>query len=442
MICPNCKKDIADDSIFCSGCGFKIGEQLPETKNRKAKKINVRGIAVVIAIALIAAGGGGIAYMNATPEAKYNKAEKAFRNRDYKKAVKYYTAAGDYHDAGEKLEQAQTACHYEDSVNLMEQGDYENAALALKAANGFEDANDKILEIGRRFVEAEDYSTAVTIFNYSENWTEDPYAQYANGIVYQNEGKYWESAECFDKAGDILDAPDRFLETEYQYANEKLESREYSDAKTVFKKISRYLDADEMANACVLMLAREDMLAGKLNTAKTALESLPADCSYKGYKVSTMLEKLDARRQWLAICGRWSSTFGEAESSCRARNYNYDGGTWTSEFNNGDFILDIKCVPEGSDAVKVIGTGTIAVFKNWSTVQMGLDYDMNYPINFNRLVIGSKSDVSIYIDDYTTITLGADKITLKYRYDDNNSTASFVYTYTTDITYGKRIAVY
>ena len=32
MICPNCKKDIADDSIFCSGCGLKIGGQLPETK--------------------------------------------------------------------------------------------------------------------------------------------------------------------------------------------------------------------------------------------------------------------------------------------------------------------------------------------------------------------------------------------------------------------------
>lgn len=114
--------------------------------------------------------------MNATPEAKYNKAEKAFKSRDYKKAVEYYTAAGDYRDAGEKLEQAQTACHYEDGVDLMEQGDYENAALALKAANGFEDANDKILEIGRRLVEAEDYSTADTIYNYLENWTEDPYA--------------------------------------------------------------------------------------------------------------------------------------------------------------------------------------------------------------------------------------------------------------------------
>lgn len=38
MICPNCKKDIADDSIFCLGCGLKIGGQLPETKNKKIKK--------------------------------------------------------------------------------------------------------------------------------------------------------------------------------------------------------------------------------------------------------------------------------------------------------------------------------------------------------------------------------------------------------------------
>ena len=39
MICPNCKKDIADDSIFCSGCGLKNGGQLPETKNEKIKKL-------------------------------------------------------------------------------------------------------------------------------------------------------------------------------------------------------------------------------------------------------------------------------------------------------------------------------------------------------------------------------------------------------------------
>lgn len=252
-----------------------------------------------------------------------------------------------------------------------------------------------------------------------------------------------ESAGCFDKAEDILDAPDRFLETEYQHANEKLESREYSDAKTAFKKISGYLDADEMANARVLMLAREDMLAGKLNTAKKALESLPADCSYKGYKVSALLEKLDIHRQWLAICGRWSSALGEAESSCWARNYNYDGGTWTSEFNNGDFILDIKCVPQGKDIVRVIGTGTITVFTNWSTVQMGLDYDMDYPIDFDFTIFSSEfGRQPNRIDEHTTITFGTDKITLNYRYDDNNSMLSFVYTYTTDITYGKRIAVY
>ena len=70
MICPNCKKDIADDSIFCSGCGLKIGGQLPETKN---KKINAKGIAVVI---VSNKGGSSLAYIKAT------EAGKAFSNMD------------------------------------------------------------------------------------------------------------------------------------------------------------------------------------------------------------------------------------------------------------------------------------------------------------------------------------------------------------------------
>ncbi len=480
MICPKCNKEIADDSVFCSGCGHKLSQEVDVTATEKAKKkINVKAVIGGGAALIVLVCIGIFAYINSTPESKYNKAEKAFNAGNYAQAIKYYSAAGNYGDAEEKLAVAKLANHYATGLSLMDSGsyneakseleassdyedaaekiqecdynialnflaenDYLNAAESFKASGDYSDADGQIIQIGQQLVNDGNYTDAVTVFGYSKNWKSNSYAQYANGQVALSNKNYSGAASCFDKAGDILDAEDLYNEAQYNYASNQLTSKKYSSAEIAFRKILGYKDSADLVNACALMLAKEDMDAGKLNTAKTALEKLPSDFSYKDVSAAELLEQLDSNSSWLAICGKWSNTSGEATTNCRARNYSYDGGTWTITFYSGDYTLDIKCVLNNDGTVSVIGTGTITVFTNWSTIQIGLDYNHSYSVNFNKKLSASDIGTSISIDDYTTITLETDKITLNYNYEDSNSTVGFIYIYETNVTYGKSTTTY
>lgn len=480
MICPNCKKEIDDDSNFCTGCGYKLVQgtdvAVPE---KPKKKINVKAVSIGV-VALIAIVCVGVfTYSNSTPESKYNKAEKAFAAGDYASAIKYYTAAGDYEDAAVKLAAAEMANHYSSGLSLMDDGKYEeakseleassgyeeaaekiqecdykiackfleekdylNAADSFKASGGYSDANNQMIQIGQQLVTEKNYTDAVTVFRKAKDVSKNPYVQYANGQIALSGKEYSDAASYFDKAGDILDAKDLYKKAQYHFASDELASKQYSVASTAFEKISGYKDSSDLINACKLMLAKKEMDAGKLNTAKTELEKLPSDFSYNDVSVASLLEQLNSNSSWLAICGEWSNTSGEATSNCKARNYSYDGGTWTSALEPDLYKLDIKCVLNNDGTVSVIGSGSILVFTNWSTLQIGLDYNQNYSVHFNKKLSSSDMGKNISVDDYTTVTLGTDKITLDYSYEDNNSTTTFVYTYKTNVTYGNRLSVY
>ncbi len=60
MLCPNCKKEIADGSQFCPECGTTLAQQAPvKQKKPITKKWWFWVIIVVVAIALFSAVGGG-----------------------------------------------------------------------------------------------------------------------------------------------------------------------------------------------------------------------------------------------------------------------------------------------------------------------------------------------------------------------------------------------
>ncbi len=480
MLCPNCNREISDDSLFCPGCGHRIIQTAEITTPEKTKKkLNVKIIAIGAVILVIIVCGGILAYVSSTPEAKYNKAEKAFDAGNYKSAIKYYTAAGDYEDAADKLAVAELANHYITGLNLLDagnykeakmeleasldyentteqirecdynialsfmaEGDYLNAAASFQAAGDYADANEQIIKMGQQLVKEASYADAVTVFSCAKSGSGDTYAHYANGQIALDNKKYSDAASYFNQAGDILDARDLYKDAQYQYAKSELDSEKYSSALIAFEKISDYKDSSNLINACSLMFAKEIMDAGKLNAAKTALEKLPSDFSYNNVSVASLLEKLNANSDWLAYCGKWSNTSGEATSNCKARNYSYDGGTWSSTFDAGDYTMEIQCVLNSDGSVSVTGTGTIFVFKNWSTIQIGLDYDRSYSISFVKKLYASDLGQSISVDDYTTITLEDNQITLRYNYNDNNASTTFVYNYETNVTYGKRIATY
>lgn len=468
MLCPKCKKDIPDNSVFCPHCGRKIETESEKKARRKAVVIRV---AVAMASILLIGGIGAIIFIESKPETKYKRAEKAYEAGQYEKALKYYTAAGDYEDAADKLHQAERAVHYEAGVAYLNSEDYESAREELKLSEKFEDAsdlikrcdyniglaylekedyekaaeylkaseyedcNDKILEIGKSLVENGDYSTAVKVYDNAKNTGNDDYAQYAYGMISLSEKDYAEAASYFKLAGDVLDANAQFLEAQYNHASELFSKNHYSEAQKAFRNVPGYKDADNLITACDLKIAKNDMAEGKLNAAKEILKSLPKDYSYENVDAASLLNQLNNNSDWVAVCGKWVNSSGKASVNCKSHIGSYDGGTWESTYEEGAYSLSISCVLNSDGTVSVTGKGKILVFTDWSTVRIGVKYNENYPVNFEKKIKTTDFGKPIQIDEYTTLTLGKDKLSVKYYNKDTNSTVHFYYTYIANVSY-------
>lgn len=472
MICPKCGKEISEDSVFCSECGYKVDDR-KTTLIEKKRTINKKFV-IGIAVAIIVITGMGVGiYINSTPEVKYNKAEKAFENEDYERAIKYYAAAGDYKDAQDKLEEAELANHHANGIEMIENGNYQNAKVELKEAKGYgnsvelikqcdykiaeeymenddyvsaavsfkeageyEDANDRILSMGQELVSAERYADAVEIYSYAKDWSTDAYAQYANGMVNFEAEKYSDAAKNFTKSGDVLDSKEWFNLAVYTYATEQLNSKRYSTARTEFIKISDYKDSAELINACDLMTAKEKMNDGNLNTAKEMLEKLPIEYSYNNVSVSELLDKLNTNDQWLAVCGKWTSTGGQMRSTQNG-SYGYSYW-WYRDFEEGDVSIDVRCKLNEDGSVTIVTSGSVPIYTNYSSISAGLKSStQSVAINEKISAMGT-----VKINDLTSISFSPSKISVTYKKIDKSKDVYFSYTYKTDVTYGKRTAVY
>ncbi len=470
MICHKCNKEIDDDSIYCQWCGVVV------CKDKKTKKKNKCSIIVLISGLIVLFLGGGVFawYFNFSPKGKYLHANKALENGNYSLAVKYYSEAGDYEDAIQKAKQAESAFHYYKGIELIEESRYSEAKEEFEASDEYEDSKEKIKEcdynigliytsegkfldaadqfklssdymdsneqiimLGNQLVDLGNYADAISVYKCAKNWGMEPKAQYARGMIALETNNYYEAALLFSNAGDVLDAAEQYNNAQYNYAKKELESGQYDTAISEFEKVSDYSDSSDMIYACKLMIANENYKAGNLNSAEEKLKGLPSDFSYKNIKVSTLNNQLEKNSDWVTICGEWLNTSGKAETSCHARNYYYDAGSWTSTFEAGDYALDVRCILNSDGTVTVKGNAHFLVFTNWSTIQAGLKYDQFYSVAFNKRLSASNFGVEVSVDDYTTITFDKKKITLKYVFNDNNYSTSFINKYETNVTYGK-----
>lgn len=467
-LCDDCGKEVAVDSTECPFCGCPLKRhKIP----KKSKKM-VISIAVAICCILF---GTACTVINAMPSVKYDKAEKAFLKGNYEKAIKYYTALGDYEDATEKLEKTIIVnhyikgkrmiekenydgaieelsqvenykdsdelikqCHYYKGLYFLEQGGNVAAALEFGNANDYEDANDQVISIGEHFVKEGNFVDAITVFNCATNSSKNSYFQYATGMINIANKNYKDAMSNFEKAGDVLEASELYKETAYNYATSQMTEKQYNNAIVYLVKISDYKDSNNLLKACKLMNAKSKMDTGNLMQAKKELETLPEDFSYNNVQVSGLLNKLNENINWVNICGKWNSKSGKAASDCTSRTTGRDMGTWSNEIIENACSLDIKCILNEDGTVNVTGSGSIFVFENWSTLKIGLDYNTSYPVSFNKKVNAvSDFGTAVEINDIITITFGKEKISLKYKKNDDNSSANFTYCYTTSIEYIK-----
>lgn len=476
MFCPKCGRELEEGTVFCPKCGFNLeGGENADASTSKVKKGSNKKIIAIVIICILGIGGiSGFLYFYNTPDSKYNRAETAFEKGDYQKAVNNYKALGDYKDAADKLKDAEIALHYvtgkeymeqgdyeqakneltesdkyEDSKELLREcnyniglqkkdtGDYENAALAFKDSASFKDANDQIINMGQDLTEKGEYDKAVTVFDCVKNLGDNQYANYSKGVVSSGKKDYSTAANCFSKAGDYKDAKELYKDAQYSYARDQLDKKEYSTAKSAFIKIKKYKDSKKMISACSMMMAKEAMDDGKLNDAKKKMQGVKNNVEYNGVSAKDINEKLAANAAWLGICGTWTSTSGQASTEEVSRTTGYNMGGWTLDVDSGDYTLKITCKPNNDGTVNVKGEGSIPVFTNWSSIQIGLDCDRNHSISFNEKVSTANIGSPVQINSDTTITLSPSGITVNYLKKDTTSSVYFSETYKTWVSYAR-----
>lgn len=458
--CPKCGSELLEGSRFCSNCGTKVKKiatektvidnetsakgVTTETNNKiksnsktnihamiKNHKCKIIGIITLIIVSILAFT------IYSMPSVQYSRAEKAFANQKYTKAVKGYTAAGDYKDAAAKLKEAKILEGYTCGKQEFEKGNYETALEKLITAKGYKDSKEMLIKIGEELTKNGDFVNAVKAFD-STSSKNNSYSAYAKGMLAVSETDYKKAADFFEKAEDILDAKEQFYEASYTYAKEQFQSKKYDLAGEYFQKADSFKDSKDLKNASFLLYANDCMEKGKLMQAKTSLEKVSSGYTYNGISKDNLWNKLTQNADWVNLTGKWYSISGSAVTNCKSRDLWYDGGSWSNEIGNGDYTLDITCMINDDDTITVTGKGEIMIFTNWSTIQLGLHYDMNHSISFKKTIPSSKYDEPIWIDSNTSLKFGTDQINLNYTYDDLNSTTHFIYKYTTNITYGNK----
>ncbi|WP_026498609.1 zinc-ribbon domain-containing protein [Butyrivibrio sp. WCD2001] len=243
MICPKCKNEVDDSSVFCPKCGAPLKEP-SESKVKEKEPSNKKVIIGVIAAILVMCVIGGVCvYISyeSKPSTKYNKAEAFLAEGNYEKAIEFYEKAGEYNDAVKKCETTQKALHFRDAMSMMESGDYTNALKELSKAEGYEDQAEKINEcnyqLGLKAKDEEKYETAIEIFTSLEDYKDsadqitDIYLLIGDK-AFEN-GEYEATAENYAKAGTDDDTKSKFVSA----IDKLVEAGEYKTALDIYNTV-------------------------------------------------------------------------------------------------------------------------------------------------------------------------------------------------------------
>ncbi|MCR1175580.1 zinc ribbon domain-containing protein [Clostridium botulinum] len=163
MLCPKCKEEISDNSIYCKRCGTKLEKERVTEVNEKntlivnekeepnSKTLNKKTI-IIVFILLIVMVGGGFGTYKYVQARKFNDlvnaADENFYRNNYNEAIQLYSKASSYKDDDKiknKLSLAQT---YKKNEDIYNQGlKLINEKKYLEAIQKFSQVNKQALKI-------------------------------------------------------------------------------------------------------------------------------------------------------------------------------------------------------------------------------------------------------------------------------------------------------
>ena len=135
--------------------------------HKKKRNIILAVVAVVVCIVAIF-----IVIKVIIPNNKYNAAVELMNNGQYEEAITAFEAMDGYKDSNEQIENCQTALKdidYNAAVALMNNGQYEEAIIAFEAMDGYKDSKERIAEIGLSFLDGADVGSKVYLGMYEQD---------------------------------------------------------------------------------------------------------------------------------------------------------------------------------------------------------------------------------------------------------------------------------
>ncbi len=430
MICPNCKTEVPDNALFCPKCGTSMENQTTDYKTPKKKiSFSPKGkIAIIIvAIVLVVAIAGGVLYTQAP--VRYAIAEKLFEAEQYELSTKLYGTLGKYEDSAKKLALSKKGVNYNNGLDYMASKEYEKAIASFEKANNFEDAPDKIYEcyylLGDQLSENKQAIKAAEAYGKTKQYkdSEDKIIALAESAM---------ASDDYETAANILQNSCKANNQSYGKGYIAFLNKEYESAFDLFSSAGEVYNAKDLYNQSGLMYAQSCMTDGSLDIASSVLSKISSDTKYDNISASSLQEKLDSHADFVSLCGKWAISSGHAKVTQSGNYYTY---SWDRDLDPYTYDITVKCVINNDGTVKIKTSGSIFVFTDYSTVSIGLDYeDHSLDTCQNVSAMGT-----INVDDYTTLTLSSNGVSVSYDCTENNKDVYFTYHYTTQGTYDKRM---
>lgn len=197
MICPYCKKEIPDSSIFCDSCGQEIKHNSEskqeadrfwekeniekqkevqrvrqEQKEAERKKKN-RGRAVIVSLIVLAAFAALIYYsVVIVPMNQYKEAQVLLQDGKYQEALSIYEELGNYKDSAKQIIKCKEGIaeqRYLEGVDKYENGKYQEALLIFDELGSYKDCQALKSDCNLKIVQA---LTPIYLWDFSSDLLE------------------------------------------------------------------------------------------------------------------------------------------------------------------------------------------------------------------------------------------------------------------------------
>lgn len=196
MLCPYCKKEIPDSSMFCDGCGQEIKhnsdnkqetdhfwekeniekqkevQRVRQEQEEAARKRKSRGRAVIVSLVVLAAFAALIYYsVVIVPMNQYQEAQVLLQDGKYQEALSVFNSLGsDYEDSAKFIQECEagiTENNYLAAIETYNSNDYSSALRQFKNLSDYKDSNKYIANCEVELLSIANENDTVQFGNYT-----------------------------------------------------------------------------------------------------------------------------------------------------------------------------------------------------------------------------------------------------------------------------------